>query len=138
MEVVEGPAQYLIFDRENNFLFACFIISSKKKKSRLLFTGVSGSLKFKGSWNMEALGDCSSPKVTYVTINYPWYFEGLEQMFTYCLLKGGKKASSTWELPMREWYQIDKLARKEKAISASVSPTVHVEKLQDLLRAIRG
>lgn len=49
MEVVEGPAQYLIFDRENNFLFACFIISSKKKKSRLLFTGVSGSLKFKGS-----------------------------------------------------------------------------------------
>ena len=30
----------------------------------------------------------------------------------------------------------EKLARREKAISASVSPTV--EKLQDLLRAIRG
>lgn len=48
MEVVEGPARYLIFDRENNFLFACFIISSKKKKKQAFI--------YRGFWVPEIQG----------------------------------------------------------------------------------
>lgn len=40
---------------------------------------------------------------------------------TYCLLKAGRKASSLSELPMREQRQVGKGARKEKAVSVSVS-----------------
>ena len=48
MEVVEGLAWYLIFDRENNFLFAYFIISSKNKTKQAFI--------YRGFWVPEIQG----------------------------------------------------------------------------------